>query len=178
MTRTETELPGVFLVQPRVLHDARGAFLKTYHAGIFSDLGFPFVPVEEFISISHRNVIRGMHFQLPPAAHAKLVYCVSGAVLDVVLDLRKRSGCYGRWITRSLSSENRDMIFIPPGCAHGFLALTDDATMVYQTDTVHAPASDAGVRWNSFGFDWSVPAPRLSERDRALPSLAEFTSPF
>ena len=124
MTRTETELPGVFLVQPRVLHDARGAFLKTYHAGIFSDLGFPFVPVEEFISISHRNVIRGMH------------------------------------------------------CSHGFLALTDDATMVYQTNTVHAPASDAGVRWNSFGFDWSVPAPRLSERDRALPSLAEFTSPF
>ena len=99
-------------------------------------------------------------------------------LVDVVLDLRKRSGCYGRWITRSLSSENRDMIFIPPGCAHGFLALTDDATMVYQTNTVHAPASDAGVRWNSFGFDWSVPAPRLSERDRALPSLAEFTSPF
>lgn len=178
MTCADTQLFGVRLLSPQVFNDARGAFIKTYHVGVFRDLGMPFVPVEEFVSISRRDVIRGMHLQLPPAAHAKLVYCVVGAVLDVVLDLRRGAGGYGRWMTRRLSAENREMLFIPPGCAHGFLALTDEATMVYQTDTVHAPASDAGVLWNSFGFDWPAEQPCLSERDRALPALENFVSPF
>ena len=119
-----------------------------------------------------------MHFQLPPAAHAKLVYCITGRVLDVVLDLRKDSPTFGRSYGRELSAVNREMFFIPAGFAHGFLALEDNTTMVYQTSTVHSPTHDAGVRWDSFNFDWPVKNPTLSDRDQKFPTLPEFNSPF
>ncbi len=119
-----------------------------------------------------------MHFQLPPAAHAKLVYCIVGKVLDVVLDLRKDSATFGRSYAHELNGTNREMLFISAGFAHGFLALEDQATMVYQTSTVHSPAQDAGIAWNSFGFDWPVKNPILSERDKNVPALGAFLSPF
>lgn len=178
MNPLPTDLPGVLVLRPRVFSDARGTFVKTYHADTFRDLGIPFTPREEFFSVSARGVVRGMHFQLPPAAHDKLVYCVAGAVLDVVLDLRPGGPTYGCSITRELSQDNREMLFIPVGCAHGFLALTDGAVMVYQTSTVHTPAQDAGILWNSFGFTWPVTDPVLSDRDRRFPALSEFRSPF
>jgi len=173
-----TELAGVQVIRPRVFTDARGSFVKTFHAPAFREAGRPFEPQEEFFSTSAKNVLRGMHFQLPPAAHAKLVYCVAGRVLDVVLDLRKSSPTFGRSYTRELNDKNRELLFIPIGFAHGFLALADGATMVYQTSTVHAPAQDAGILWNSFGFDWPVKDPVLSERDRRFPALRDFESPF
>ena len=178
MKALPTDLPGVWLLQPRVFTDGRGSFVKTYHAGTFRDLGIAFTPREEFFSVSAKDVIRGMHFQLPPAAHDKLVYCVAGAVLDVVVDLRRSSPAFGRFITRELSETNREMFFIPTGCAHGFLALSGQATMVYQTSTTHSPAHDAGILWDSFGFTWPVNHPVLSDRDRQFPALSSFTSPF
>ena len=173
-----TELPGLCLIRPRLFQDARGSFVKTYHRDAFRKAGLDFAPREEFFSTSAKNVLRGMHFQLPPAAHAKLVYCLAGGVLDVVLDLRKNSPTFGRFQARELNVANREMFFIPVGFAHGFLALTENATMVYQTDTVYSPAHDAGVRWDSFGFDWPVKNPVLSERDKNFCALAEFPSPF
>jgi dTDP-4-dehydrorhamnose 3,5-epimerase len=174
----DTALPGLKVLRPRIFRDARGDFVKTYHAGIFRELGIPFAPAEEFFSVSHKNVVRGMHFQTPPHAHAKLVYCAAGRVLDVVVDLRRESPAFGRYVSRELSAANREMFFIPEGFAHGFLSLEDDTMMVYQTSTVHAPASDAGILWNSFGFDWPVSAPLVSDRDQAFPALAGFDSPF
>ena len=178
MNALSTDLPGVVVLQPRVFTDARGSFVKTYHADLFRELGLPFTPCEEFFSVSAKGVVRGMHFQLPPAAHDKLVYCVAGAVLDVVVDLRKESPAFGRFLARELSEANREMFFIPIGCAHGFLALSDGATMVYQTSSVHSPAHDAGILWNSFGFAWPTENPVLSERDRKFPALAAFQTPF
>ena len=172
-----TELDGVFVLKPNVFEDARGCFVKTYHEGLFESCGIRFVPKEEFFSVSRKNVLRGMHFQQPPAAHGKLVYCPVGRVLDVVLDLRSTAKG-ARCISRELSSENREMLFIPIGCAHGFLALEDNSMMVYQTSTVHSPPHDAGVLWNSFGFDWPVKNPILSERDQKFPALRDFQSPF
>jgi dTDP-4-dehydrorhamnose 3,5-epimerase len=172
-----TELDGVFVLKPNVFEDTRGSFVKTYHEDLFASCGIKFAPKEEFFSVSRKNVLRGMHFQRPPAAHDKLVYCPAGKVLDVVLDLRagdKR----GRFISRELSASNREMLFIPRGCAHGFVALADDSMMVYQTSTVHSPAHDAGVLWNSFGFEWPVQNPILSERDQKFPALRDFESPF
>ena len=129
--------------------------------------------------MSGKNVLRGMHFQRPPAAHDKLVYCPVGKVLDVVLDLRPTAkGARSRCFSHELSAQNREMLFIPAGCAHGFLALEDDSMMVYQTSTVHSPSHDAGVLWNSFGFDWPVKNPILSERDQKFPALCDFQSPF
>ena len=172
-----TELDGVFVLKPNVFEDMRGSFVKTYHEGLFESCGIRFSPKEEFFSVSRKNVLRGMHFQQPPAAHDKLVYCPVGRVLDVVLDLRSKTKSV-RCISRELSAENREMLFIPTGCAHGFLSLKDDSMVVYQTSTVHSPLHDAGVLWSSFGFDWPVTNPILSERDQRFPALRDFQSPF
>jgi dTDP-4-dehydrorhamnose 3,5-epimerase len=174
----QTGLPGLVILQPRTFLDLRGSFVKTFHAGIFQQLGIEFHPVEEFYSVSRENVVRGMHFQLPPAAHQKLIYCVAGRVLDVVVDLRKASPTFGQASGRELSSENREICFIPVGFAHGFLSLADNTMLIYLADTVHAPQWDAGIHWRSFGFDWPVVDSVLSERDLRLPKLAEFNSPF
>lgn len=176
--KIETELPDLVVLRPRIFQDRRGTFIKTFHEELFRELGMEFQPREEFFSTSAKGVLRGMHFQLPPAAQAKLVYCVAGCVLDVAVDLRRSSPCYGRSYAREIGAGNRELLFLPVGFAHGFLALEDVSTMVYKTSTVHSPAHDAGVRWDSFGFGWPVENPVLSERDQKFPALAEFQSPF
>ncbi len=177
-TKIEIELPGLVLLRPRVFQDERGIFIKTFHAEMFRNLGLSFEPREEFYSISSRNVLRGMHFQAPPAAHAKLLYCLVGKVMDVVLDLRRTSPTYGRWHARELNSVDRELLFVPAGFAHGFLSLDEGATVVYLTNAEHSPDHDKGVRWDSFGYDWGAMTPVLSPRDAAFPTLAEYQSPF
>lgn len=171
-------LPGCLLLQPQVMEDLRGCFVKTYHASQCAALGVAIELREEFYSISHCGVLRGMHFQLPPHAHDKLVLCLSGRVRDVLLDLRRGPG-YGRIASVELSGTNRSLIFIPKGVAHGFVACEDNSLMLYKTSAEYAPASDCGIRWNSFGFDWGlVRAPCLSERDQRHGALQDFDSPF
>lgn len=170
-------LPDCFLLQPNRFVDSRGSFVKTYHEGLFQALGVNLDIREEFYSVSHKNVIRGMHFQLPPHEHDKLVYCTHGAVMDVLLDLRKGPG-YGNVASTELSGENAHLVFIPKGIAHGFLALTDEALMLYKTSTVHAPEADCGIRWDSFGFDWEMAEPIISTRDQQHSVFADFVSPF
>lgn len=176
--KIETACAGLFVIKPRVFTDPRGSFVKTYHENLFLELGICFTPREEFFSVSAKNVLRGMHFQLPPAAHAKLVYCATGRILDVVLDMRADSPTRGQAVSRELSATNREMFFIPPGFAHGFLSLDDDTLTVYKTDFVYAPAQDTGVAWNSFGFNWPVAQPIVSERDSKFPAWSDFQSPF
>ena len=171
-------LPGLKLIEPKLFADARGEFVKTYHVDLFASCGIPFVPAEEFFSTSVRGVVRGMHFQLPPHAHDKLVYCIRGRVLDVVLDLRRSSPTYGRVESCELSQYNHFQLFVPAGCAHGFLSLEDNSTLVYQTSTTHHSSQDAGVRWDSIGFSWPVTNPTVSVRDAGLPALGHFVSPF
>ena len=173
-----TGFSGLWHLTPRCVEDARGVFVKTFHRPAFLDLGIPFEPKEEFFSISAKDVVRGMHFQMPPAATAKLVYCITGSALDVVLDLRRKSPTLGLSYDLRLSAANRSMLFIPTGFAHGFLALEDNTTMIYMTDFVHVPARDTGIAWDSFGFDWPVRRPILSDRDQRFPRWSEFHSPF
>ena len=175
----QTPLAGLISLEPRIFTDHRGTFVKTFHDSAFRALGLPFEAREEFFSTSHKNVVRGMHFQVPPADHAKLVYCITGAVLDVVLDLRRNSPTFGQAHAEELSEANRRSLYIPTGFAHGFLALTEGALMVYKTSTVHDPACDRGIHWQSFGFAWPVgPEAALSKRDNEFPALADFNSPF
>ncbi len=171
-------LPGAFILQPRCFEDNRGNFVKTYHRGLFKDMGIDFAPTEEFFSTSHKDVLRGMHFQLPPHDHNKLVYCIRGAVLDVVVDLRRGSPTYGKTASIELGETNRFLFYIPKGFAHGFLGLHDNSIMVYKTDHFYAPASDTGILWDSFAFDWPVTAPVISPRDLAFPALRDFNSPW
>lgn len=172
-----TSLPGVKVIQPKKISDHRGCFTKTFHQEIFSRHRVDLVWAEEYFSFSKAGVLRGMHFQRPPHDHAKMVYCVSGEVIDVVVDLRHGSPTFGRHFATTLSSENGSMLYIPPGLAHGFFALSD-SIMMYKVTSVYAPESDQGIHWQSIGFNWPGVQPLLSERDNSFPPLTDFDSPF
>lgn len=170
-------LPGCFLLKSKRIEDQRGFFVKTYQKNLYEALGLQVEVQEEFYSMSHKNVIRGMHFQLPPYAHDKLVHCICGEVLDVLVDLRAGPG-YGCVASAKLSGENGCLVFIPKGVAHGFSTLTDKALMLYKTSTVHVPEFDCGIRWDSIGLDWGVSFPIISDRDGQHAVLSDFKSPF
>ncbi|WP_230971265.1 dTDP-4-dehydrorhamnose 3,5-epimerase family protein [Nitrogeniibacter aestuarii] len=173
-----TALPGcVELTLPRS-EDTRGRFLKLFHRDAFAAMGLDPGVAEVFCTTSHRHVIRGLHFQRPPHAHAKLVACIDGAVQDVALDLRRDSPGYGQHIAVSLSADAGNALYLPSGLAHGFCVLSDSATMIYLTTTEHAPEHDAGIAWDSAGVAWATDEPTLSARDRAHPRLADFDTPF
>lgn len=178
MQLDETGIPGCFAVKPRILGDLRGTFAKTFHSPDFEEQGLRSDWREEYYSASHRGVVRGMHFQLPPADHAKLVYCLAGQVLDVIVDLRRGSPTYGEHLRITLDAEQGGGVYIPSGCAHGFLSLSEASTMYYKVTSVYSPEHDAGISWDSFGLDWAVASPIMSERDRRHPPLSDFDSPF
>jgi dTDP-4-dehydrorhamnose 3,5-epimerase len=173
-----TELGGVKVLRPKVFTDLRGTFVKTFHVPTFQSLGLDLAPQEEFFSISHQYVLRGMHFQLPPFTQARLVACMVGKILDVVVDLRISEPTFGRVWSREISADTREMIFIPVGFAHGFLALEDNTLVSYVASQPHSPAHDAGIAWNSIGFKWPVENPIMSDRDKKFPALRDFNSPF
>lgn len=173
-----TKIPGCFVVTPRVLEDNRGSFIKTFHDEIFRDQGLETNWNEEYYSVSKRGVLRGLHFQLPPYAHAKLVYCSAGQVLDAVVDLRVGSPTYGDFGMFNLDSEKSQMVYVPAGLAHGFYTLSEAATMMYKVGTVYAPDSDSGILWGSAGIPWPDQSPILSTRDAGFLPLGDFVSPF
>lgn len=173
----ETILPGCHVLQAPASRDPRGSFTKVYHQLSWAEHGLARVWVEEFYSVSRVGTIRGMHLQLPPHDHDKLVFCSRGKVLDVVVDLRSGTG-FGSSACVELSAKNHQMVFVPRGVAHGFLSLEEESTVFYLTTSCHAPESDGGVRWDSFGFVWPCRDPLVSARDASLPRLADFRSPF
>jgi dTDP-4-dehydrorhamnose 3,5-epimerase len=170
-------IAGVRVLRPAVRSDARGRLMKIIEEDVFSQHGIPTRFAEQYFSVSNNNVLRGLHFQVPPHAHDKLVTCVEGDVFDVVVDLRKGSG-YGRYESFELSGDRGDSVFVPSGCAHGFYVRSQLATMYYNVTTLHVPSHDTGIRWDSVGVAWPATAPILSERDAALAPLAEFKTHF
>jgi len=174
----ESSIQGCFEIQNRRFEDERGLFVKTFHQPTFEKLGLHTDFPEEYYSTSKKGVIRGMHFQLPPYDHVKMVYCTSGAVMDVVVDLRKGSATFGTHAVFELSSKKANMVYIPKGMAHGFCALEDDTMMHYKQSTVYAPDHDAGILWSSVGVDWAVEKPILSARDMRFDAFDMFDSPF
>ena len=172
-----TEIKDVFVIDNFHSEDIRGTFVKTYSSEKLATTGFDGIFRESYYSRSLKNVIRGMHFQIPPHDHEKLVYVTEGTIMDVVLDLRRNSNTFGRSVSVKLTEFGRS-VFIPKGCAHGFLTLSDTATVVYMVSSVYNQSSDSGVLWNSFGFDWQVISPVLSERDKAFQAFTHFESPF
>lgn len=174
----ETSLPGCLRIRPVVRADQRGIFIKTFHVEEFRRLGLPTSFAEEYFSVSHCGVLRGLHFQTPPMAHEKIVYCAQGEVLDAVVDLRCGSPTYGQHELFHLCAGEGTMIYIPKGLAHGFYVLSENALMMYQVTSVYAPDCDAGVRWDSAGIPWNAVHPILSARDALFPPLDEFVSPF
>ena len=164
--KISTPLDGCFELQPKVRGDRRGGFVKTFHAAAFAELGLATDFREEFFSTSIKNVVRGLHFQIPPADHAKLTYCIRGNIKDVVVDLRKNSATFGNHYAINLSAEKANMMYIPKGFAHGFLTLSERAIIIYKVTSVYSPEHDKGIIRNSCGIDWQCSAPILSDRDK------------
>jgi dTDP-4-dehydrorhamnose 3,5-epimerase len=171
----ETKLPGVRVIEPERCEDERGFFARTYCQKEFAAQGVPTELAQCNLSFNRkRGTLRGMHFQTPPREEAKLVRCTMGALYDVVLDLRPDSPTYTQWISVELTAENRRMLFIPKGCAHGFQTLEDNTEVFYQMSAFYAPSCAAGIRWNDpvFQIDWPLPNPILSARDAGFPDFS------
>jgi dTDP-4-dehydrorhamnose 3,5-epimerase len=173
-----TLLPGCYELQPNIFQDIRGNFVKVFHKEIFSNYKLETNFTEEYYSTSHQKVLRGMHFQTPPYEHTKLVYCPLGRVMDVVVDLRIGSPSYGKFAKFELSAEKANIIYIPPGLAHGFYVLSETAILIYKVTTVYNPKHDSGIRWNSVEIPWPDLQPIVSNRDNEFVSFADFLSPF
>lgn len=174
----ETKLEGVYIIEQSVFADDRGCFVKTFHEDIFKEKGLESIFRESYYSESKKNVIRGMHFQTPPHDHAKIATVIVGEITDVILDIRKNSPTFGEYITVNLSRKNRKSVYIPRGFAHGFCSLEDDSVVYYMTSSVYAPQNDKGIRWDSFGCNWDVNDPIISQRDANFICFNEFLSPF
>lgn len=161
------------VIEPRVFEDARGLFMETYKMPDFVAAGIRGDFVQENHSRSVRAVIRGLHYQNPPFAQGKLVRVIGGEIFDVAVDIRKGSPTYGKWVSAILSAQDKNMLYIPEGFAHGFLVLSEIAEVVYKTTAVYSPECEAGIVWNDrdLGIDWPLGEPILSERDRQLPAL-------
>lgn len=170
----KTELEGVFVIKNKIFQDERGIFIKIYNKDDFEKNNLCTEFKESYFSISNKDVIRGMHFQLPSFEHEKLVYVAKGKVLDVIVDLRKNSKTLGKYISIELSEKNGCSMYIPKGLAHGFKALEDESIMVYNVATVYNSESDYGIRWDSFGFDWEIENPIMSARDKKFESMTDF----
>jgi dTDP-4-dehydrorhamnose 3,5-epimerase len=173
-----TFINDLFLIDYKNFIDYRGEFVKTIHADTFNKFNMEYKYDESFFSISNENVIRGMHFQIPPYDHAKLVYVIKGEIIDVVLDLRIQSKTYGKYFFTCLNDTNRQGIYMGKGLAHGFLSLMPDTIVEYHTSTAHNPANETGIHFDSFGFDWKIKNPIVSERDLKFTSFHDFKSPF
>lgn len=178
MKVVETSLPGCLVLQPRVHEDRRGSFVKTFQRTMFEEAGLPADFPEHFFSRSTRGVVRGLHFQLPPADHDKVVFCVAGKVFDVVVDVRVGSPTYGRFEAFTLDDCDWTALFVPKGFAHGFAATSERAVMAYFVGTEFDPTLDSGIRWDSLPIDWPVDDPIVSEKDRSLPPFEAFRSPW
>lgn len=173
-----TSLVDAYLIEPEPIVDERGFFARSYCQHEFASKGIHASPVQCNISYNRtRGTLRGMHFQRPPNAEAKLVHCISGAIYDVIIDLRQNSPSFMLWMGFELTADNHKMLYIPEGFAHGFQTLVDETTVFYQMFNFFSPNSAGGVRWNdpTFAIEWPLDGPIISDRDSNYPDFDGFS---
>jgi len=173
-----THLRDCFEIKPRVFEDARGRFVKLFNREVFAAHGLPTDFAEWCYSASAPRVLRGLHFQTPPFDQAKLVFCLKGRVIDVVVDLRRGSPSYGQHGLFELDAGRATGLLVPRGFAHGFYVPDEYSLFAYQIETVFSAPHDSGIRWDSAGVPWPDAEPLLSDRDKKLVALKDFISPF
>ena len=179
-TFTSLEIPGLILARPTRRNDSRGSFMETFKASLFAEAGIADPFVQDNLVRSTRDVLRGLHYQIPPHAQGKLVHVVRGEIFDVAVDLRRDAPTFGKWAGYNLSDSTGEILWIPPGFAHGYVVLSDISDVSYKVTCEYDPLLDRGVRWDdpSLDIDWPVDHPVLSTKDRALPLLADADNPF
>jgi dTDP-4-dehydrorhamnose 3,5-epimerase len=174
------DLPNLILIKPTVFEDSRGYFYESYSKSKFQEIGI----IDDFVqsnqSLSQSGVLRGLHFQLPPFAQSKLVRVIKGSVLDVVVDIRKNSPTYGKHVSTVLNEQNKHLLYIPVGFAHGFLTLENETIFSYKCGNVYNKAYESGIMWNDIdlNINWNIEAPVLSEKDKINVAFSDFNSPF
>ena len=177
-----TPIEGLLIIEPTVFTDDRGCFLESYNKKKFEKAIGKISFVQDNETKSSKGVLRGLHFQKPPYAQAKLVRCIEGRVMDVAVDIRKGSPTYGKHVAVELSGENKRQLFVPRGFAHGFSVLSDSAVFTYKVDNIYAPESDTGIRYDDkdLSIDWGLAFDevQLSEKDKNLPSFKDLESYF
>ena len=178
MTYTETEIPGVWIIEPKVFNDTRGYFMEAFKQEEFEKHIGKISFIQDNESCSSKGVLRGLHYQLAPYSQSKLVRVIKGCVLDIAVDVRKGSPTYGKYVAVELSDENKRQLFIPQGFAHGFHVLSDEAIFTYKVDNPYKPSHEGGIRYNdpTIHVDWHITADEvinLSEKDAKAPFLKD-----
>jgi dTDP-4-dehydrorhamnose 3,5-epimerase len=170
----------VVAIRPTRHLDDRGFFAEVYRSSSFEDAGIVAPFVQDNVVRSQQGVLRGLHYQLPPSAQGKLVGVTNGRIFDVAVDLRRGGPSYGKWVSRTLDVETGEMLWIPPGFAHGYVVLSDTADVTYKVTAEYAPELDRGIRWDdpTLGIQWPVEDPILSDRDRRQVTFAKAENPF
>ena len=175
MNVSGTDFRGLLILEPKILGDSRGYFMETYNSKVFKELGIDYQFVQDNQSKSSKGVLRGLHYQNPPYAQTKLVRVLSGAILDVVIDLRKNESTFGKTLIIELSSENRKQLLVPKGFGHGFAVLSETAEVLYKCDEFYNPSSEGGINFLDpvIGLDLKLPALDfvLSEKDKKHPNF-------
>ncbi len=174
----ESELKGLFVFKPKVFEDERGYFFESYNQNLFKQAGLNLNFVQDNQSLSQKGVLRGLHFQNPPHAQGKLVRVITGAVLDVAVDIRKKSPTYGKWFSLELTEKNKWMMYIPEGFAHGFATLQDNTVFSYKCTNFYNKAAEDCLLWNDkdLNINWSLNNPLLSEKDLQGKTFTNFNS--
>lgn len=174
------DIEGPVLIKPRIFADERGYFYESFNEAAFKSNHLETGFVQDNQSLSKKGTLRGLHFQNPPYAQGKLVRVVSGAVIDVAVDIRKKSPTYGKHLLVTLTGENKLMLWIPPGFAHGFITLEDDTLFLYKCTNLYNKASESGIIWNDadLNIDWGTDVPLVSEKDLLLPALKDCDNRF
>lgn len=170
----ETKIPGVLILEPTVYSDARGDFFECFHAEKYPHQGLPAKFVQDNFSRSKKNVVRGLHYQLTNA-QGKLIWITQGKIFDVVADVRRGSPTFGQWLGITLSADKQQQVYIPPGLAHGFCALTDNVNFYYKCTDYYQPNSERGILWSDtdLNIPWPVTNPILSDKDKLNPTLKD-----
>ena len=174
----ELSVPGAKLITGELAMDKRGGFFKPYNYENLLKMGIKFDVQEVFYSVSRKGVIRGMHFQNPPAEQEKIVTVIKGSIMDVILDLRTDSEYFGKFITIRMNENDGCSVLVPKGTAHGFLGLDLENIVLYLADASYSRENEDGIRYDSFGYDWGVKNPVLNERDLGFDKFENFISPF
>ena len=175
-----TDIAGLLIIKPDIFRDDRGYFFESYNQDKFDESGLDVTFVQDNESKSAKGIIRGLHFQSPPFEQGKLVRVVKGSILDVAVDIRRKSPTYGKWSSVKLSGENKWMYWIPPGFAHGFVSLEDDTVVFYKCTNVYNKDAERSIIWNDpvLHIDWGVKEPMVSEKDNKAPGFKELNTPF
>ena len=175
-----TDLEGLLIIEPTVFGDERGYFYESFRSDVLQEYDPKLDFVQDNQSYSHKGILRGLHFQKDPYAQGKLVRVINGAVLDIAVDIRKQSKTYGKHVSVRLDGDNKRMLYVPPGFAHGFVTLEDNTLFLYKCTNYYHKESEGSVKWDSpeLGIDWGIDNPVLSSKDIDAPLFSEFVSPF